>query len=304
MSQSLGNGVKKYLKKFKKIYVEITNVCNLNCDFCPKTSREPNFMKRDLFEKILEEIKDYTDYLYLHVLGEPLMHPDLIDFLNISKNLGYKVNITTNGTLINSALKIISSDKYKETDLIRQINISMHSFDANTITILLDEYIENIINFVKYASENTNIISSLRLWNIEDNKSDKNRHILKKLEEAFRLGNIIEEKLSKGTDIKLCNNSYLNQASKFDWPDLKLLDINNNGFCYGLRDQAAILVDGTVVPCCLDNEGTINLGNIKNTPFDVIINSKRAADFYKGFSSRNAVEPLCQRCTYKNRFDN
>ena len=152
-------------------------------------------MKIDLFQRILKEIRDYTDYIYLHVLGEPLMHPDLINFLNISRELGYKVNITTNGTLINSALKIISSDecKYKKPDLIRQINISMHSFDANPINRPMDEYIQNIVNFVKYTSENTNIISSLRLWNIEDNKFNKNIHILKKLDEAFGLGNVIKK---------------------------------------------------------------------------------------------------------------
>ena len=85
------------MKKFKKMYIEITNICNLNCIFCPKTLRKPKFMSCDEFKIIADKLKNYGDYIYLHVLGEPLLHPDIEKILSISESFNFKVIITTNG---------------------------------------------------------------------------------------------------------------------------------------------------------------------------------------------------------------
>ncbi|SMC28021.1 radical SAM additional 4Fe4S-binding SPASM domain-containing protein [Clostridium acidisoli DSM 12555] len=291
------------MKKFKKTYIEITNVCNLNCDFCPKSARHPEFMKIQLFEKILNQIKDYSNHIYFHVKGEPTMHPDLEAFLHMANAHGYKVNLTTNGTLLNSTKNMLLNKP-----ALRQINFSLHSFDANEKTTTMKDYLDEILNFAKETSLNTNIISALRLWNLsEDNNinlsEEHNRHILKQIEEAFNLDYMIKEKLGTQRGIKLSHNVYLNQASRFNWPDLNETQNNLCGFCYGLRDQIAILVDGTVVPCCLDGEGIINLGNINHTKFEDIIENDRANALYDGFSNRNVVEPLCQKCDYRRRFN-
>ncbi|GLC31336.1 radical SAM/SPASM domain-containing protein [Clostridium omnivorum] len=296
------------MKRFKKVYIEITNVCNLSCSFCPITQRAPEFMNLETFENILLQIKPYTDYIYLHVKGEPLLHPDIEKMLDLASEYGFKVNITTNGTLIGRV-----KDKILYKKSLRQVNFSLHSFDANTQNITIDEYLDNIFTFTREAAKNTEVLVSYRLWNLEEEKlrtarenntayAGENQHILERIETAFDLDYKIEEVLVGNRGIKLLPKVYLNQAYEFKWPELQLEESDNKGFCYGLKDQIAILVDGTVVPCCLDGEGIINLGNIKESSFETIINDKRAKDIYEGFSRHEVVEELCKKCDYRRRF--
>ena len=290
------------MRKFKKLYIEITNVCNLACSFCPKTERKSEFMKTDTFAKILEQIKPHAEYIFFHVKGEPLLHPEIDKFLDLSFEKGFKVNITTNGTLINKA-----KDKIMLKPALRQINFSLHSFRGNEGGDNEEEYINNILSFVREARDKTDVIVSFRLWNLEqDNlvnlKSKRNRGILEILEKEFDLPYKIQEEVTLARGIKIADKVYLNQDYTFVWPDLKEEEDDGIGFCYGLRNQVAILVDGTVVPCCLDGEGIINLGNINNIPFSEIVESERANNIFEGFSKRQAVEELCRKCGYRKKF--
>jgi radical SAM protein with 4Fe4S-binding SPASM domain len=290
------------MKKFKKFYIEITNVCNLSCNFCPKTSRVQEFMTIETFNKILNQIKPYADYLNFHVKGEPLLHPDIDKFLDLCQEKGYKVNITTNGTQIKRV-----RDKLLMKPALRQINFSLHSLGGNDGIADSDEYFNNIISFVHEAIEKTKIIIALRFWNLDkDNevnlKRKRNQHLLEKIESELNLPFKIQEKVGHNRGIKISENLYLNQDSEFEWPDLEKDDDENSGFCYGLRNQVAILVDGTVVPCCLDGEGVINLGNIHTTPFNEIIEGERAQNLFNGFSRREVVEELCRKCGFRKKF--
>ena len=287
------------MKKFKKVYIEITNVCNLSCNFCPKTSRKLKFMDKESFEHIIKNIKPYTDHVYFHLMGEPFLNKDLEHFLEISKENQLKVNITTNGTLISDVKNILLN-----APALRQVNISLHSFEANEEQIDFNEYINNIINFVKEATEKTNIICSLRLWNLDTRYSANNNmniDIFKLLEQEFEINCDLKESLKEKNSFKLKNNVYISMGEKFKWPSLKEEELGERAFCYGLRDQIGILVDGTVVPCCLDSEGSISLGNIFYNTLEEILNSKRAKEIYDGFSGRKAVEELCKRCGFINR---
>ncbi|WMJ81886.1 radical SAM/SPASM domain-containing protein [Clostridium sp. MB40-C1] len=290
------------MKKFKKIYIEITNVCNLACKFCPQTKRKPEFMKLETFSKILDEIKPHGKYVYFHVKGEPLLHPEIDKFLDLSHEKGFKVNITTNGTLINKVKDMIITKP-----ALRQVNFSLHSFDGNEDSKNKDEYINNILLFVNEANKKTDILVSLRLWNLDKNnilnlQKKKNHELLEIIEKEFNLDYKIEEKILPGRGIKLSDRIYLNQDNEFKWPDLKEEEDDGKGFCYGLRNQIAILVDGTVVPCCLDGEGVLNLGNINENHFSQIIESNRSNNIFNGFSKREAVEELCRKCGYRKKF--
>lgn len=290
------------MKKYKKIYIEITNVCNLACDFCPRTMREPEFMTSETFCKILDQIKPYTSYIYLHVKGEPLLHPELDKFLDTSYEKGFHVNITTNGTLINRVQDMLLSKP-----ALRQVNISLHSYDGNEDCQSREEYASDILNFTREAMKRSEIFVSLRLWNLSENRAAyfagrRNDDLLASIEKEFDLPFKIQEEVIPDRGIKIADKIFLNQAHLFTWPDLKEEDDGGRGFCYGLRSQAAILVDGTVVPCCLDGEGVINLGNIHTTHFSEIIDSKRARDIADGFTRKEAVEELCRKCGYRKRF--
>lgn len=282
------------MKMFKRIYIEITNVCNLSCDFCPKTKRKPEFMNIALFEKIIIQIKPYTDYVYFHILGEPLLHKNIDKFLDVCEKYNIKVNITTNGTLIKDTKEKII---YKKS--LRLINFSLHSFEANNNDISMGQYLEDIFEYVEDNKNNS--IICLRLWNLGDKEIESNNYLLEKIKSRFNLEYIIEEKITSGNGIKLKDKLYLQQMKCFEWPDINKQIYLNEGFCYAMRTHVGILVDGTVVPCCLDGEGVIVLGNINIQSFKSIIDGQRAKSIYNGFSNRHLVEKLCMTCDYMTR---
>ena len=289
------------MRKFKKVYIEITNVCNLNCNFCPKTTRKYKFMNRKEFSYILDEIKPFTEHIYLHLMGEPLLNEEIEFFLEESKNKGLNVNLTTNGTLLSKV-----GDKLINSGALRQVNISLHSFEANKKTVELEEYLNNVTNFIKKARENSDIICAIRLWNMDSEElkgeNNLNKEILKTLEDNLDIEFSLAERLQETNRIKIKEKVYLNMAEKFEWPNIAIETLGDEVFCHGLRNQIGVLVDGTVVPCCLDSEGNISLGNIFKKSLKEIIEDKRATDIYEGFSRRRAVEDLCKKCGYATRF--
>jgi radical SAM protein with 4Fe4S-binding SPASM domain len=281
---------------FKRIYIEITNVCNLSCSFCPKSNSKAEFMSVESFEEILRKIEGQAKVLYFHVKGEPLLHPDLGVFLDLCERYHFKVNLTTNGTLIDKSEKSVLNKP-----ALRQINFSLHSFDANYDKYPIEQYLEKIFRFIRNALYRQKLLIGLRLWNVnEENKN--NEFILNRIKEEFKLDFNIKNEVSQINGIKVADYVFLYQAQSFDWPDLNNEIIGEKGFCYGLRDQIAILSDGTVVPCCLDSEGIIDLGNIFRKDFEEIVESDRAKKIYDGFSKRQVVEELCKKCNYRERF--
>ncbi len=289
------------LKTFKKVYIEITSVCNLACSFCPPTERAKGLIKVEQFNKILDEIRPHTKYIYLHVKGEPLLHPRIDQLLDAAHAKGFKVNITTNGTLIKK-----NREKILGKPALRQINFSLHSFDGHEGSENREKYLGDILDFVRESREYKTIIS-YRLWNLQqDHVSDvaarRNRETLEILENEYNLDYRIEEKVEPGKGVKIGSNIYLNQDHEFRWPSLLEPEDEGKGFCHALRSQAAILVDGTVVPCCLDGEGVINLGNVHEKSFSEIVDGKRANNIIDGFSRREAVEELCRKCGYRQKF--
>ena len=276
------------MKRFKKVYIEISNICNLSCSFCPGTKRAPKIMEPDEFKTVITKVAPFTDYVYFHLLGEPLLHPNLKDYLNICEEHGLKVIITTNGTLLNKQGDVLlRSDSHYKTV------ISLHSFEAN-LNQNFNEYINDCLNYAK-AAEGEKIVV-LRLWN--NGGEDKlNREILQKIENYFPA----PWRETRGGK-QIGKNIYIQFGDKFDWPDIENQNLNETAFCYGMRDQIGVLCDGTVVPCCLDNNGEINLGNILNTDLDDIINSPRALNIYNGFSNRKACEELCKKCSFARKF--
>ena len=289
------------MRTFKKVYIEITSVCNLACSFCPPTARAKGLIKVEQFNNILDEIRPHTKYIYLHVKGEPLLHPRIDQLLDAAHAKGFKVNITTNGTLIKK-----NWEKLLGKPALRQINFSLHSFDGHEGSENREKYLGDILDFVRAAREYNTIIS-YRLWNLQkdhitDVAARRNRETLEILENEYSLDYRIEEKVQPGKGVKIAPNIYLNQDHEFRWPSLLAPEDEGKGFCHALRSQAAILVDGTVVPCCLDGEGVINLGNVHEKSFGEIVEGERANNIVDGFSRREAVEELCRKCGYRQKF--
>lgn len=258
---------------YKKVYVEITNSCNLKCPFCLGNKREVRFMGEEEFKVILAKLKGYTSYLYFHLLGEPLLHPKINEFINLAKENNYNINITTNGYYI---------DRIKDNKNIRQINISLHSYDQQKIS--LEKYLANIFSSVDILAKNTYI--NYRIW-VKTKYKDK---IIALLEKKYH-------KKIKG-HTKLQENIFIDFDEEFIWPSLSRGLNRKEGKCYALKDHLGILVDGKVVPCCLDGMGIIKLGNIFKNNMSDIINSSRYQLMSQGFQKNQKIEKLCQNCDF------
>lgn len=278
------------MKRFQKIYLEISNLCNLHCRFCPGTRREPRRLNEEEFCQILVRLRPYTNYLYFHLMGEPLCHPALGRFLKLSQELGFRVILTTNGTLLSRQREILLN-----SPALHKINISLHAFEANDLDMPFSEYLDGCFSFGKAAQGGPLVV--YRLWN-RGGADERNTEILTAMARVFPKPWVTER---RGT--RIADRVYLEYGEKFDWPDLSAAEVGDQLFCYGLRDQIGVLSDGTVVPCCLDHEGEIALGNLFRQSMEEILSSPRARALYDGFSRREAVEPLCRRCGYARRFD-
>ncbi|MBR4887797.1 MAG: SPASM domain-containing protein [Clostridia bacterium] len=273
---------------YSRVYVEITNVCNMHCSFCHGHSRSLRQMTEAEYARVLEQLAGKTKYIYHHLMGEPLVHPLLPRFIQMANESGFHPMITTNGTLLDSrGEELLGKGLYK-------VNISLHSFEGEQQDAHL-RYIDKIADFAAKAAEDGTIVS-LRLWNngFDEGKNDV---ALARLKEKLP-GPWAEN--SRGVRIR--EKLHLEWGDRFEWPDANAADYGERVFCYGMRDHFGILCDGTVVPCCLDSEGTIALGNVFREELTGILSSPRAQAIAEGFRRRKAAEELCRRCGYARRF--
>lgn len=277
------------MKRFNKIYLEISNICNLHCSFCPGTKRMPKALTEAEFSFLMQKLRPWADYLYFHLMGEPLCHPKLSSFLTLAGEAEFKVILTTNGTLLEQKRDVLISSPG-----LHKVNISLHAFEANDLTMPFETYLQRCFSFGQAAQGKKLVV--YRLWN-QGGADKRNQEILAAMEAAFPRPWIVERR-----GIRVGDRVYLEYGDKFDWPDLNAPDGSERVFCYGLRDQIGVLCDGTVVPCCLDHEGDLALGNLFETSLEEILNTPKAQAIYHGFSEKRAVEELCRKCGYARRF--
>lgn len=287
ISAEQNKAVRDEEKRFSRVYLEITNLCNKSCSFCPGTDRKPGLITEEQFRLVLEKLRPFTSYVYFHLMGEPLLHPSVVDFVKYANGSDFRPCITTNGSLLpRVGDDLISAGVYK-------VNISIHSFEND----LGDDggYLDGCIDFADKASR-AGVLVVLRLWN-QGNDNGRNERIISKLKERFT------EPWVYGRDgARIRHRLHLDMAEPFDWPDVNADDLGERVYCHGMHDHFGILVDGTVVPCCLDRQGDLKLGNIFEEDLGHILSSERAVKIEQGFRRRMASEELCRRCGYARRF--
>ncbi len=277
---------KKY--PYSRVYVEITNLCNRNCSFCPGTVRPGRMMTVEEFEAVAEKLRGVTGYLYYHLMGEPLTHPGLPDMIRLAGEKGFRSAITTNGTLLpQRGQALLDAGVYK-------VSISVHSFEDGTWEDYVS-YIKSCLDFADEASRR-GVIVALRLWN-RGHDGGRNDSTIDLIRAKFP-----EPWTEEPRGIRIRGKLFLEYGDRFAWPDMEADDGGDRVFCYGLRDHFGILCDGRVVPCCLDREGAIALGNLFEEPVETILASPRARAMVEGFSCRKATEELCRKCGYARRF--
>ena len=278
----MGYEVLMIKKRFAKVYIEITNVCNLSCAFCAGTNRKKEFMSLDLFKTALEKVAPYTDYVYLHVLGEPLLHPQIAEFFDEAEKNGLRVVLVTNGTKLCESGNTLLSKK-----ALHKVNISLHALEANPC-IEENTYLESCLDFADKASKK-GVVSVLRLWN-GGVKNELNEKIEEKIQSFFKT-----EWKENSRGFRIRDKLFLEYADRFEWTESESCE---KARCYALKDQFAILCDGSVVPCCIDCEGTLKMGNIKTDSLEEMLSGELASSIRSGFDKGQAVFDTCKKCGF------
>ncbi len=287
-------------KRFSKINIEISNICNLQCSFCPEVIRTKKLMDISLFEKIISQVAGLTDQVCFHLMGEPLVHPKFKEFVDICDKYQVRIFLVSNGVLLRDPLaEILLHPAF------RQVNFSLHSFFDNHPDKDPTIYLDKIFKFTEAAFERRpDLYINYRLWNLNDPRgtATNNTEMLSRIADYFKVSFADDVDVKKQKSLKIKNRLYMHYDTEFIWPSVDLPLLGTQGSCYGLSSHFGILVDGTVVPCCLDKEGNIPLGQINDESIVVILAGEKAQGILNGFRQKKLVESLCQRCQYIERF--
>lgn len=290
------------MNKLKRVYIEISNICNLQCSFCPVVERDKQVMPSLTFEEILQKVAPFAEEVCLHLMGEPLAHPEFPQILSLAQKYNVLLNLTTNGILIPKYESLIL-----ENPNVRQINFSLHSFKDNFRDKPIAPYLMDILSFSEHALEKRpDLYMNYRLWTLKENLdvTDDNREILELINHYFQTDIQENVDVSFRKNKKVQGRLYVHFDSRFTWPSPLLPKISETGTCQGVQSHLGIHADGTVVPCCLDKEAVIKLGNIKEESFSEIYLKERTQNMLNGFLRGELVEDMCQKCPFIQRFQN
>lgn len=279
-----------------RCYIEITNVCNLDCDFCPKHHRERRQLTIEEFDLLTDKIRGRVCFLYFHLMGEPLLNPYLPQFVTIAREKGFKTVLTSNGTLLHRAMGLLETLPHK-------IQLSLHSHESNERGEL-SEYIRQVMTFSVLAAKRGTCMV-LRLWN-HGGRDKENEEVIRLMETYMP-----KPWKQRPDGFRLTDNLYLEFDRKFKWPQVDTVkeetyannvlrteseDKHPQLFCKALLKQIGVLADGSLVPCCLDHNGDVVLGNLLHQSLDEILSSPRAQALIDAFKHHTASEVLCRNC--------
>jgi radical SAM protein with 4Fe4S-binding SPASM domain len=290
----------KQKRRFNKVNIEISNICNLQCSFCPPVERDKKMMSLENFQSVVSQVAPMTEQVTLHLMGDPLVHPKLDQFINICRDHQVPVYLVTNGVLLNDVKEELLLDP-----IIRQVNFSLHSFHDNYGDRDPSIYLSKIFKFSERAfRERPELYINYRLWNLNEplGVGEQNHSMLKRVCHHFDFSFDENIDVRRNKSVRIKNRLHLHFDTEFTWPALDLPILGSRGTCYGLSSHFGVLADGTVVPCCLDKEGKIPLGHIRESSIASILASEKAQSILNGFKKNKLVEDLCQRCNYITRF--
>ena len=307
----------------KSVYIEITDTCNLRCSFCPSSDcgheagsgSSHTFMPSALFKKcIAGAVEAGIENVYLHVLGEPTLHPGFALFLREVKAAGLTATLTTNGTTIRRVAHHILN-----CPAVRQVNFSTHAY-AELPPDDAREHLGDVLDFCRIALiARPDMYINLRLWNIgAATAGDWNEFAISRINETFNTQVAPGNFCSRHKSFPIAGRLYLHEDSRFEWPETSKVTASAEhgqsepaevtaskypaGTCHALDTHVAILHDGRVVACCLDYSGQITLGNIADQGLAEILDSPTARNLREGFEKHELRHPFCQKCSFCKRF--
>lgn len=268
-------------KMIDRCYIEITNTCNLDCHFCPKHQRKRRQLSAEEFDLLTDKVRGKVCFLYFHLMGEPLLHPLLPQFITMAREKGFKTVLTSNGTLLHRAMNLLDTLPHK-------VQLSLHSHESNARGEL-SSYMEEVMTFATQAAAKGTCVV-LRLWN-QGGMDKENEQVMDYIAEY-----VPRPWKERPDGFRLCDNLYLEFDRKFEWPSANASSAKREVFCKALLKQIGVLSDGSLVPCCLDHNGDVVLGNLFHQSLEEVLSSPRAQAMIEGFQHHTATEALCQNC--------
>ena len=287
--------------KFYRIYIELTNICGLRCSFCPTKELPNTTMDLAFFESVVQEAKPFTREIACHVVGDPLTLPNLEKYLDIIHKYKMKAMLTTSGYFMKK-----HSFETLFHPAVKQINVSLNAFNKNDTSISFEQYMKPILNLChEKVRQEKELFINLRMWNLDEIMSEEkfNTELFTMLEKEFQVTldlNSLDPKEKKS--IRLESKVLLHFDNYFEWPSLENKNYGH-GTCQGLDSHIGILANGDVIPCCLDNDAVMKLGNVKEKSLKEILYGKRATEMIDGFKVGHCSEEMCLKCSYKERFN-
>ena len=288
------------------VYIEITNVCNLHCSFCPcgtQSQGDRTFMDSKLFDDCITGAQEIgATSVYFHVLGEPTLHPGFAHYLKKLEQTPLKLTLTTNGTTIERVGRQILA-----SPAVRQVNFSTHAY-AELPRETAERHLQNVLDFCQIATiERPELYINLRLWNVgAEEATPWNSYMLGRIRETFGVDVTPGHFCSRHKSFNITGRLYLHEDTRFEWPKpnekVENRDERIAGTCRALDTHVAILHDGRVVACCLDHSGQITLGHIAEQTLSEILQTPLVCELREGFAQHELRHPFCQNCSFCKRF--
>ena len=315
-----------------QVYMELTNICNFDCAFCPNEimTRKKGVMKKETAIRILDEISDInlTKKMMFHLMGEPTLHPNLTELITYANDKGIKIVLNTNGARLDGKLL----DRVYNLGLDRLI-ISLQTPTEGTYSLRrarmdFPAYISKVKDIVrKKFEQRSNIPLELHLLNSTDARLlglDEDFIVLENdkiaqdiLLDWIKFGKDVEKEhdvekvrhdmkkirkisLKNGFRYEIVRGVHIISRRTTTWANTmvkgKRIIPAFLGSCDGLKNQFGILWDGRCVMCCIDYDGKTALGNVNDTPLSKIWLSKDAERIRKNLQRNILVHPYCQIC--------
>jgi radical SAM protein with 4Fe4S-binding SPASM domain len=274
-----------------ELIIEPTNYCNLNCIMCPRDrmKRKIGMMDLSLFKKIIDESKNYVEFIYLHLFGESLFHKDIFRMITYAERAGINVGLSTNVTMLS------------EKNTFNLLNSNLH-----LLILSLDNPSKDAYNKIRVGGDYEKIEKTIIYFLNELEKFKYKPEVVLQmidLDCSRAEQNLFKNKFSKYSSIHVKMKGFCDWAGQVEEIN-KLVSskapLGSNSKCFEPWRALTIYWDGTVVPCCNDFDGAYIRGNMRKSNIKEIWNGAFMQEFRKSHLVDKSQMNLCKSCPTVN----
>ena len=318
---------------FDRVHLELTNVCDFNCAFCPKSlmTRKYGYMDYDLACRLIDEIaaEGLAEKITFHVMGEPTLHPRFFDILEHARDARQPVGLTTNGGGLGGEVgrRLLDAE-------LAQVDVSLQTPDAESFELrkagrlTFEEYLDGIVRFfAEYRRRWPRTTFKFRFMNttIPCRPIEEKQGPIRVISSTAELHEVFAHWVGRVYELTGVNGATLDGALKrlkrlksWHWNVVEVLPwtyfetyILGNwgnaftedevreawaGYCPGMRDHFGVMWNGDVVLCCVDYDGETAIGNTAGRSLRDILHSDELGRVMRGFRRLRPTLEHCRKC--------